>query len=97
MIASVVATLTDDAEQLQATLAALSSRSEFELGEFAGHARRIPLTIDAQQRSNIEELTKWIESRAGVAFVDVVFVHFEEQHVKNSDQEARLSIRSHSA
>ncbi len=79
MIASVVATLTDDARQLQATLAELSARPEFELGEFATNARRIPLTIDAPPRSKIEDLTKWIGSRAGVAFVDVVFVHFDEQ------------------
>lgn len=83
MIAGVVITLNGDASKRDATLNEIASRPELALGEFQPADQRIPLTIDAAQRSGVEELTDWIRSRAGVAFVDVVCVHFEE-----SDDEA---------
>ena len=78
MIAGVVATLIDDARRLGPTLRECAARRELQLGEFRATDRRIPLTIDSPRRSDVEQLTDWIRSRPGVAFVDVVYVHFEE-------------------
>jgi hypothetical protein len=78
MIAGVVATLTDDAVRLKTTLDEFVSRPGLEVGTFQATDRRISLTIDSPKRSGVEDLTDWIRSRPGVAFVDVVCVHFEE-------------------
>jgi hypothetical protein len=78
MIAGVVATLTDDAFRLKTTLDEFVSRPGIEVGKFHATDRRISLTIDSPGRSDMEDLTDWIRSRQGVAFVDVVCVHFEE-------------------
>jgi hypothetical protein len=78
MIAGVVAKLTDDAIRLNATLDEFVSRPGLEVGKFQATDRRISLTIDSPGRSDMEDLTDWIRSRQGVAFVDVVCVHFEE-------------------
>ena len=83
MIASVVVTLSDDAERLQSTLSEIASRQELELGEIKGTERRISLTIDSAGPSAGEDVTIWLRSLVGIEFVDVVFVHFE-----TTDEEA---------
>jgi len=78
MIAGAIATLIDDAQQLQSALDVLAARPEIELGQFTGEARRIPLTIDSLDRRDVESVTKWLQDRPEVAFVDIVFVHLED-------------------
>ena len=78
MIASVVATLTDDVQQSQSTLDDIVARPEIEIGEVNPTERRIPLTIDSPDRNDVESVTRWLQEQPGVVFVDVVFVHFEE-------------------
>ena len=79
MIASVVATLNSNAalrSQLQIELAA---RQEFEVGDWSATATRIPMTIDVQNRHQMEDSTTWLRTQPGVLMVDVVFVHFEDE------------------
>jgi len=78
MIAGVVATLTDSAQRLQATLDDIAAQPQIELGALGDADRRIPLTIDSPDRRDVESVTKWLQEQPEVAFVDVVFVHLED-------------------
>ena len=78
MIAGVVATLSDDARHSNATIGAMKSSPNMEVGEFTETSRRIPITIDSADQDEMEAMTRWLQDRPGVLFVDVVFVHFEE-------------------
>lgn len=78
MIASVVATLSDDAGRLEKTLGQFRSSPQIQVGDVTDASRRIPMTIDSPDRDDIEVVTRWIQGCSGVLFVDVVFVHFED-------------------
>jgi nitrate reductase NapAB chaperone NapD len=78
MIASVVATLEDVDVHLQTIIDTLTNVPCVELGEFGDNAHRIPITIDSPAPNALEETTRLIQECRGVAFVDVVFVHFED-------------------
>lgn len=78
MIASVVATLDQNATMRSQLLAEVAARPELDSGEIAPNATRIPITIDVQNRHKMEECTAWLRTQPGVVMVDVVFVHFEE-------------------
>ena len=84
MIASVVVTLSDNATTLSNTLVDIKSAPQIEAGEFADESRRIPMTIDSSSRNDIEAVTRWLQDRPGVLFVDVVFVHFEDSDESSS-------------
>jgi len=75
MIASVVATLSDQSRPLPDIVAELASLPGVEAGQLT--QQRVPLTIDASGHRDVEDITRWIQDREGVVFVDVVFVHFE--------------------
>lgn len=81
MIASAVATLTKNAGQMKCLLTQLVSRPEIEIGAFSESCRRIPLTIDSPNRQAVEQTTNWLQGHDAIAFVDVVFVHFEETDI----------------
>jgi len=74
MIASVVATLAPG-RPLQGVVNEIASSTQVETGAVNG--QRLPLTIEADDNRTIEDITRWIQDRDGVLFVDVVFVHFE--------------------
>ncbi len=80
MIASVVVTLSPGTAE--SVCKRLASRPGIELGEKV--AQRIPLTIECDDRGGMEDTTRWIQDQKGVLFVDVVFVHFENDVKENS-------------
>ncbi len=78
MIASVVATLRDDAGSLSKTLGEIGALPHIELGGYTAASRRIPIVIDSRDQAEMESTTLWLQERDGVVFVDVVFVHFDD-------------------
>lgn len=88
MIASLVATLTHEANGSKSVIEELASHPEIETGEFDGTSRRIPLTIDSASPNGLETITRWLQDRPGIAFVDVIFVHFEATTPKKTSSES---------
>ncbi len=79
MIASLVVTLEEVSGRAGDVVEEISRMPSVELGEFERHARRIPITIDSSTPRALEEATRRLQEFHGVAFVDVVFVHFENE------------------
>ncbi len=75
MIASLIVTL--DAKT-QDTIDQISGLPGVEIGTVNQDAARLPITIDSADPNALEEITRSLQECPGVAFVDVVFVHFEE-------------------
>ncbi len=78
MIASVVAILEPDCSP-RAVLEDITQIPGAEIGDFTQSPRRIPITIDSHDPNALEETTLKLQQCPGVAFVDVVFVHFEDE------------------
>jgi len=79
MIASVVATLDPDAALRSHLQTELAARPELEVGDWSPTMTRIPITIDVQNRHQMEDSTTWLRTQPGVLMVDVVFVYFEDE------------------
>ena len=54
-----------------------------QLCEGESFSHRIPILIDSADPDSLEETTRRLQSIVGVAFVDVVFVHFEDEPCDN--------------
>lgn len=78
MIASAVVTLEPDTRPLQDVVDEISRHPHVQVGDATSHPRRIPVTIDAPGPGGLEKLTHRLQECDGVMFVDVVFVHFED-------------------
>ena len=78
MIASVVATLQGPEDDLHRIIEEVSRISCVEVGDIATNSRRVPMTIASPDPNALEEITRRLQECRGVAFVDVVFVHFED-------------------
>ena len=79
MIASVVATLAEVGDAFQEIVDEFSEVPGVEIGDVGNDARRVPITIDSPAPNALEEVTRRLQECRGVAFVDVVFVHFEDE------------------
>ena len=79
MIASVVLTLDVSQRPAEETLAEIGKRQDIEVGDVVGESNRVPLTIESNSRQGMTEATAWLQELTGSMFVDVVFVHFEEE------------------
>jgi nitrate reductase NapAB chaperone NapD len=79
MIASVVATLAEVGDAFQEIVDELAAVSGVEIGAVGNDARRVPITIDSPAPNALEEVTRRLQECRGVTFVDVVFVHFEDE------------------
>ena len=79
MIASVVATLEEAGSDVQHILDEIVDVPGVEIGVASNDGRRVPITIDSLAADALEETTKRLQECRGVAFVDVVFVHFEDE------------------
>jgi len=79
MIASVVITLDNHAETFQETIDEISRLPCLRLGRTEAVAYRLPAMIDSPDPDALEEITRHLQQCRGVAFVDVVFVHFENE------------------
>lgn len=78
MIASIVATLEDPEDNLEGFIEEAAKLPGVEVGHLGTNTRRVPMTIDSFDPEALEETTRRLQECRGVAFVDVVFVHFEE-------------------
>lgn len=79
MIASVVATIDDTDETRRDILDRIARIACVEVGLADTNALRIPITIDSTAPHALEEVTRRLQECRGVVFVDVVFVHFEDE------------------
>lgn len=79
MIASVVATLEEDDGDVQHIVDEFAEVPGIEIGDVSNDRRRVPITIDSPAPDALEETTKRLQECRGVTFVDVVFVHFEDE------------------
>ncbi len=79
MIASVVATLEGPPNATARLLSSLRALPGVETGPFDETTRRLPITIESPTPMALEETTRHLRECRGVAFVDVVFVHFETE------------------
>ncbi|MFT4558086.1 MAG: nitrate reductase NapAB chaperone NapD [Porticoccaceae bacterium] len=84
MIASVVATLEEGSGHVQHVADHFADEPSIEIGDVGHDARRVPITIDSPAPDALEETTKRLQECPGVAFVDVVFVHFEDESENNA-------------
>lgn len=83
MIASLVATLDGHMVECQHSIAKLAKLPGVEIGAIAPNKRRVPVVIEATDPSFLEEITRRLQECHGVAFVDVVFVHWEKTGAEN--------------
>lgn len=79
MIASIVATFDKHVGNLEETLDEITRIPCVELGDTSNFVYRLPLMIDSPDPNALEEVTRRLQQCRGVAFVDVVFVHFEDE------------------
>ena len=79
MIASLIATLDKDIANLSDTVSQISRIPGVELGDAKAFTHRLPVMIDSPDPDSLEEITRRLQQIPGVAFVDVVFVHFEDE------------------
>lgn len=77
MISSVIAKFDCAPDECLQLVRQLSMHPAIEVGELVNH-QQLPVTIDASGNRETEEITRWISKLEGVALVDVVYVHFEE-------------------
>ena len=84
MIAGVVATLEDIGGNLQDVIDEIARMPFVEAGDVAANPHRLPITIDSPDPNSLEETTRRLQGCRGVAFVDVVFVHFEDESESSS-------------
>lgn len=78
MIASVVATLEVDDISPQRITEKIAGLPNVEVGDFVATSRRLPIAIDSPNPNALEETTRSLQEIPGIAFVDVVYVHFED-------------------
>ncbi len=79
MIASLVATLDKDIAELSEIVSRISCIPGVEIGDTKAVTHRLPVMIDSPDADSLEEITRRLQQIPGVAFVDVVFVHFEDE------------------
>ena len=75
MISSVIAKLAPP--DLEQTIQEIVAHPMFEAGELIDQ-RSLPITIEAADGCEMENATRWLQGLSGVEFVDVVFVHLED-------------------
>lgn len=81
MIASLIITHHGNTED---TLKRVTALSGVEIGTVTDGVNRFPITVDSPEPNALEEITRSIQECPGVAFVDVVFVHFENDSERHA-------------
>lgn len=79
MIASLVATLDKDLADRPEIVSQISRIPGVELNDAKAFTHRLPVMIDSPDPDSLEEITRRLQQIPGVAFVDIVFVHFEDE------------------
>jgi len=94
MIASVLATLEGPEDTLHRIIEEISKIPSVEVGDFGANPRRVPITIDSLDPNALEETTRSLQQCYGVAFVDVVFIHFEDESESSTATQSGKPNRS---
>jgi len=82
MIAGLVAILDGHAAELTETISQISRIPGVVPGDINDSARRLPVMIDSPDPDSLEIITRRLQQIPGVAFVDVVFIHFEDESAR---------------
>lgn len=75
-ISGLVITLAEEPQQRDATLRALATHAGIELG--ATIENRVAAVAETNDRNEDAALWDWLHALPGVQFVDVAYVHFDE-------------------
>lgn len=75
-VSGLLITLTTDEHQAAEVVRCLGARREILLGE--RQRQWLPVAVDGCDERHSREVHEWIVQLPGVAFVDVISVHFEE-------------------
>ncbi|MFT7632688.1 MAG: nitrate reductase NapAB chaperone NapD [Mariniblastus sp.] len=79
MIASVVATLDNASGSFQRVIKEIAKLPNVDVGEVATDSLRIPIAIDSPDPNSLENMTRQLQGFRGIEFIDVVFVHFDDE------------------
>ena len=84
-VSALVVTLVEDPALVAATTAELRGDPRFEVGsealgpfEASAGERRLPVALDTADEDENRRAWRWLQELPGVAFVDVLFVSFED-------------------
>lgn len=82
MIASVIVRLDHDADKnsIHETINSIRVHENVDVGELIRQTS-LPATIECQSPAEMEAITRWLTSLPGVSFVDVVYVHFDDDEL----------------
>ena len=94
MIASLVVTLDCAVAGFSGVANQIAQIPGVQLCEGESFSHRIPILIDSADPDSLEETTRRLQSIVGVAFVDVVFVHFEVESDSTTATHAGKQDRS---
>ncbi len=94
MIASLIVTLNNVTDLETDILHNVAAIPGVEIGDVQHTTRRVPITIDALNPKALEETTQRLQQCPGVAFVDVVFVHFEDDAEVNFDSSDATHLKN---
>jgi len=76
-ISSLAISLSRDAALADDAARSMEQHPRIEVGRRVGS--RLPVVVDTPDREEDKAVWAWINQLPGVAFVDVVFVHFDDQ------------------
>lgn len=79
MIASLIVTLDEGTSDRSGVASDMSRVPGVEIQDSNALSHRLPVIIDSLDPEALEEITRRLQQIPGVAFVDVVFVHFEDE------------------
>ena len=79
MIASVVATLDNASGSFQRVIKEIAQLPNVDIGEVAVDSLRVPIAIDSPDPNSLENITRKLQEFRGIEFIDVVFVHFDDE------------------
>jgi nitrate reductase NapAB chaperone NapD len=74
-ISGLLITLDCDPSKRAEALAALRQHPAIDIGE--GEAHRVPIVVDTPSSDEDRAVWDWLHDQPGVAFVDLVYVHFD--------------------
>jgi len=77
-ISGLAITLERDAALAEQARRALAGDERIELGP--QNDNRIAATIETQSQQEDRQLRDWINALPGVTYVDIVFIHFDDDH-----------------
>lgn len=85
MISSVIAKFAQPGAHVGVAIQEIAAHPQLEVGDLVD-GTLLPVTIDAASQAETESTTQWLQSLDAVDFVDVVYVHFEDESPIGTNQ-----------